>query len=113
MILLANLTWFCLPGLLPITTRSLTPGGRYGPFVNSFTQEGHLGAAKAIVNTEIFDLAAGGAVDLYINGRGPGDWAGLILSIEQIPEPTTMGLALLGLGGQLLTRRTRSVVPKS
>ena len=100
-------------GPAPYYDTTAHPGGRYGPFINSFTQEGHLGAANAIVNTEIFDLAAGDAVDLYINGRGPGDWAGLILSIEQIPEPTTMGLALLGLGGLLLTRRTRNVVPKS
>ena len=78
---------------------------RTGPFVDSFDQDGHLGAANAVMNGATFTLLPGEAVDLYINGRGPGDWAGLILNITEVPEPATM--ALLGLGSLLLRRRTK------
>jgi len=85
------------------------PGGRTLQGVQPITQVSNLGAANAVTNTFTVTLAAGEAFDLYINNGvgslGGGDWAGMIFTVEEIPEPATM--ALLGLGSLLLRRRTK------
>ena len=90
---------------------------RTGPFVDSFGQNGHLGSANALMHpqSETFNLLPGEAVDLYINGAGPGDWAGLILTIETVISDTDLTISTDPAGITTVTpfaNETQSVVPE-
>jgi hypothetical protein len=58
--------------------------------VRTIKQTDNLGAANALVEQKTVHLAAGEAVDLYINGN---DWAGLVLTIDKLLADTNLTIS--------------------